>query len=89
MAEKTETKAVEVLTVVHEQDKPILDARDIVPEGVLVVDEETYCKVARVGEYFNPVTEASSYRPPLNIAKLKGEAKDNVAKVLKEAGGKK
>jgi hypothetical protein len=74
--------AKEVKTVVHEQDREILEGKDLIPEGVLLVDEETYGKVARLGDYFNPVTEASSYRPPLNISKLKGDARENVQKVL-------
>lgn len=80
-----EPKPKDVVTVVHEQDRPIIESRDVYPEGVLIVDEETYCKVARLGNYFNPTTEASAYRPPLNIAKLKGEEAENVRKAL---GGK-
>jgi hypothetical protein len=78
----TKAAAAEVKTVVHEQDREILEAKDLIPEGVVIADEELYCKVARLGEYFNPVTEASSFRPPLNVAKLKGDARDNVQKAL-------
>ena len=78
----TKAGAAEVKTVVHENDRAILEAKDIIPEGVVIADEELYGKVARLGEFFNPVTEAENYRPPLNVSKLKGEAKENVQKVL-------
>lgn len=82
---ENDVKPKEVLTVVHENDRPILEARDIFPEGVRILDDALYVKVARLGNFFNPDSEASTYRPPLNIANLSGEAKANVQKVL---GGK-
>jgi hypothetical protein len=88
---KAEVKAaaatpVEVKTVVHEQDEELLKRHDIMPEGVLMVDEETYGKVARLGGFFNPRSEPTGYRPPLHISGLRGEAKENVLKVLSEGG---
>jgi hypothetical protein len=82
---KPDVKPKDVLAVVHENDRAIIEARDIYPEGVLILDDATYVKVARLGEFFNPDSEASTYRPPLNIAALSGQAKENVLKVL---GGK-
>lgn len=80
-----EPKPKDVLSVAHEQDRAIIESRDVYPEGVLIVDSDTYNKVARVGGFFNPDTEASTYRPPLRVAALKGEQAENVRKVL---GGK-
>ena len=80
------TAPADVKTVAHEQDRAVIESRDVFPEGVLIVDDETYGKVARLGGFFNPATEASSYRPPLPVSKLKGEEKENVLKVLSEGG---
>jgi len=83
---KVAPKAAEVKTVAHENDRGIIESRDIFPEGVVILDEETYCKVARLGGFFNPITEASSFRPTLPVSDLKGEQKENVQKVLAEGG---
>ena len=74
---------VEPLTVVHKNDADILKAKDVVPAGVLVVDEKTYCKIARVGGWFDPDAEPALHRPALYLAGIKSTKPEEYANALR------
>jgi hypothetical protein len=52
------------------------------------IGEQTYIKIAGIAGgsvFFNPATEATSFRPPLGISKLSKKHKEEVDKILADA----